>query len=43
MHLEYSVFLVDDYDTSIEFFVEALGFELVEDSPALTNDDRPRR
>jgi catechol 2,3-dioxygenase-like lactoylglutathione lyase family enzyme len=35
--------VVDDYDTAIEFFVDALGFELVSDSPALTNDGRPKR
>ena len=35
--------LVEDYDSAIRFFVDALGFELVEDSPALTNDGRPKR
>lgn len=35
--------LVDDYDEAIEFFVDALGFELVEDTPAITNDGRPKR
>ncbi len=35
--------IVDDYDAAIGFFVHALGFELVEDSPALTNDGRPKR
>jgi catechol 2,3-dioxygenase-like lactoylglutathione lyase family enzyme len=35
--------VVDDYDEAIDFFVGALGFELVEDSPALTNDGRPKR
>jgi catechol 2,3-dioxygenase-like lactoylglutathione lyase family enzyme len=35
--------VVDDYDRAIEFFVDALGFELVEDSPSLTNDGRPKR
>jgi catechol 2,3-dioxygenase-like lactoylglutathione lyase family enzyme len=35
--------IVDDYDLAIEFFTGALGFELVEDSPALTNDGRPKR
>ena len=36
MHLEHFSLIIDDYDTAIAFFVEALGFELVEDSPALT-------
>ncbi len=35
--------IVDDYDDAIRFFVNALGFELVEDSPSLTNDGRPKR
>jgi catechol 2,3-dioxygenase-like lactoylglutathione lyase family enzyme len=43
MHLEHVALIVEDYDTAIEFFVEKLGFELVEDSPALTNDGRPKR
>src|SRR5919197_2216934 len=43
MHLEHAALIVDDYDPAIEFFVDRLGFELVEDSPALTNDGRPKR
>jgi catechol 2,3-dioxygenase-like lactoylglutathione lyase family enzyme len=35
--------VVSDYDPAISFFVDALGFELVEDSPSLTNDGRPKR
>jgi catechol 2,3-dioxygenase-like lactoylglutathione lyase family enzyme len=35
--------VVDDYDQAIEFFTKALEFELVEDSPSLTNDGRPKR
>jgi catechol 2,3-dioxygenase-like lactoylglutathione lyase family enzyme len=36
--------IVDDYDAAIAFFVDALGFELVEDSPALTTvGGRPKR
>ena len=42
-HLELVALLVDDYDAAIRFFVDALGFELVEDSPSLTNDGRPKR
>lgn len=42
-NLEYVSILVEDYDRAIEFFVGALSFELVEDSPALTNDGRPKR
>ena len=43
MHLEHVALIVDDYDTAIEFFVDKLGFDLVEDSPALTNHGRPKR
>jgi catechol 2,3-dioxygenase-like lactoylglutathione lyase family enzyme len=43
MHLESIAIVVDDYDDAIGFFVDALGFELVEDSPSLTNDGRPKR
>jgi catechol 2,3-dioxygenase-like lactoylglutathione lyase family enzyme len=43
MHLEHMALVVDDYDEAIDFFAGALGFELVEDSPALTNDGRPKR
>ena len=41
--LELFSLLVDDYDRAIAFFTEVLGFELCEDSPSLTNDDRPKR
>ena len=43
MFLEQVAILVDDYDPAIEFFVDVLGFELLEDSPALTTDGRPKR
>jgi catechol 2,3-dioxygenase-like lactoylglutathione lyase family enzyme len=43
MYLEQIAIIVDDYDDAIEFFVERLGFELLKDSPALTNDGRPKR
>jgi catechol 2,3-dioxygenase-like lactoylglutathione lyase family enzyme len=43
VHLEQVALIVDDYDEAIRFFVDALGFELVEDSPSLTNDGRPKR
>ncbi|HZA76363.1 MAG TPA: VOC family protein [Acidimicrobiales bacterium] len=41
--LQLVAIVVDDYDPAIAFFVDALGFELVEDSAALTNDGRPKR
>jgi catechol 2,3-dioxygenase-like lactoylglutathione lyase family enzyme len=43
MALDLVTIVVDDYDPAIEFFVGALGFELVDDSPSLTNDGRPKR
>jgi len=43
VHLELTALIVDDYDRAIEFFTEVLGFDLVEDSPSLTNDGRPKR
>jgi catechol 2,3-dioxygenase-like lactoylglutathione lyase family enzyme len=41
--LELVTIVVDDYDPAIEFFVGVLEFELVEDSPSLTNDGRAKR
>jgi len=43
MRIERFTIIVDDYDKAIEFFTGALGFELVEDSPSLTNDGRAKR
>lgn len=41
--MELVTIVVPEYDPAITFFVEVLGFELVEDSPAQTNDGRPKR
>ena len=41
--LELVSLVVDDYDAAIRFFVDKLGFELVEDSLSQTNDGRPKR
>jgi catechol 2,3-dioxygenase-like lactoylglutathione lyase family enzyme len=41
--LSLAAVVVADYDPAIAFFVDGLGFELVEDSPALTTDGRPKR
>ena len=43
MRLHLVAILVDDYDAAIDFFVGILGFELVEDSAAATNDGRAKR
>ncbi len=41
--LQLVAIVVDDYDPAIAFFVETLGFELVQDVPSTTNDGRPKR
>lgn len=43
MQIDLVTLIVDDYDPAIEFFTGLLGFDLVEDSPSLTNDGRPKR
>jgi catechol 2,3-dioxygenase-like lactoylglutathione lyase family enzyme len=44
MYIEHLSLIVEDYDRAIEFFVDNLGFELVEDSPAATTvGGRPKR
>src|SRR5687768_14006344 len=42
-HLQLVALIVRDYDAAIQFFVDVLHFELVEDTPSLTNDGRPKR
>jgi catechol 2,3-dioxygenase-like lactoylglutathione lyase family enzyme len=41
--LEQVALIVEDYDAALAFFVDVLGFELVEDSPSLSNDGSPKR
>lgn len=41
--LELVALIVRAYDPAIRFFVDVLDFELVEDTPSLTNDGRPKR
>ncbi|MCX0271725.1 VOC family protein [Nocardia zapadnayensis] len=43
MHLELIAIVVAEYDSAIDFFVNTLGFDLIEDVPSLTNDGRPKR
>lgn len=44
MYIEHAALIVDDYDEAIRFFVDVLGFDLAEDSPALTTrDGHPKR
>ena len=42
-HLDLVTLLVRDYDPAIRFFADGLGFQLVDDSPSLTSDGRPKR
>jgi catechol 2,3-dioxygenase-like lactoylglutathione lyase family enzyme len=43
MQLDLVAVVVEEYDPAIAFFTRILGFDLVEDSPAVTNDGRPKR
>lgn len=43
MHIEQVALLVDDYDEAIRFFVDALGFELIEDTPSTTTAGLAKR
>jgi catechol 2,3-dioxygenase-like lactoylglutathione lyase family enzyme len=43
VHLELVALVVDEYDPAIDFFVGVLGFDLIEDSPARTNDGAAKR
>ncbi len=43
MRIDLVTIVVAEYDPAIEFFTRVLGFDLVEDSPSLTNDGRPKR
>lgn len=43
MRLDLVTIVVAEYDPAIHFFTRVLGFDLVEDSPSLTNDGRPKR
>ena len=42
-NLELVALVVREYDAAIRFFVDVLNFELIEDTPSLTNDGRPKR
>jgi catechol 2,3-dioxygenase-like lactoylglutathione lyase family enzyme len=42
-NLQLVALVVREYDPAIRFFVDVLGFELVEDTPSLTNDGRLKR
>ena len=41
--LDLVTIVVDDYDAAIDYFVHAVGFDLIADTPSTTNDGRPKR
>ncbi|HEY5303398.1 MAG TPA: VOC family protein [Acidimicrobiales bacterium] len=43
MQIDLMAIVVRDYDEALTFFVDVLGFELIEDTESLTNDGRPKR
>jgi catechol 2,3-dioxygenase-like lactoylglutathione lyase family enzyme len=43
MHIEHVTVIVDDYDRAIAFYVDVLGFELIEDVPSRATDGSPKR
>jgi catechol 2,3-dioxygenase-like lactoylglutathione lyase family enzyme len=43
MTIELVTFVVRDYDEAIDFFVNLLGFALVEDSPSVAESGRAKR
>jgi len=43
MHLSLVAIIVDDYDEAIDFFVNSVGFGLVEDSPSVAADGTAKR
>ncbi|GIJ28446.1 hypothetical protein Vqi01_36080 [Micromonospora qiuiae] len=43
MQIDLVALIVDEYDPAITFFTDVLDFDLVENSPSLTNDGRPKR
>jgi catechol 2,3-dioxygenase-like lactoylglutathione lyase family enzyme len=43
MQIDLVALIVDEYDPAITFFTDVLGFDLVEDSPSLTNDGQRKR
>ena len=43
MNIDLVTVVVDDYEAGIAFFVDTLGFDLLEDVPTTTNDERSKR
>lgn len=43
MNIDLVTLVIDDYDDAVAFFVDTLGFDLIEDVPTTTNDGRSKR
>jgi catechol 2,3-dioxygenase-like lactoylglutathione lyase family enzyme len=43
MNIDLVTLVVPDYESAIAFFVDSLGFDLIEDFPTESNDGRPKR
>lgn len=43
MRMAFATLLIADYDEAIAFFVDGIGFELVEDSPSVADDGTSKR
>jgi catechol 2,3-dioxygenase-like lactoylglutathione lyase family enzyme len=43
MRIDLVALIVDEYDAAVALVNDVLGFDLVEDSPSLTNDGRLKR
>jgi catechol 2,3-dioxygenase-like lactoylglutathione lyase family enzyme len=43
VNIDLVTLVVHDYDVAIAFFVEGLGFDLIEDTPASTGEGRAKR
>ena len=43
MNLDLVTIVVPNYASAIDFFVDRLGFDLIEDTPTATNDGRSKR
>jgi catechol 2,3-dioxygenase-like lactoylglutathione lyase family enzyme len=43
VNIDLVTLVIDDYDDAVAFFVDTLGFDLIEDVPTTTNDGRSKR
>ena len=43
MKIDLVTLVVEDYDIAIRFFVHVLGFDLIDDTPAVNDEGHPKR